>query len=140
MAITTVMCSSYKKEVLEGVHAAADTYKIALYTSATTLNAATTDYGTPTDEVASGGGYTTGGATLTGFAATLDGTTGIIDFDDATWPAATITARGALIYNSSKSNKAVACFDFGADITSTGGTFTVPMPVAVAATAVVRIA
>ena len=139
MAISTVMCTSYKKEALEGVHLAADVYKIALYTNAATLDATTTAY-SATNEVASGGGYTTGGMTLTGFAASVDGTAGIVDFADAVWAAATITARGALIYNSSRSNKAVAVFDFGADITSTGGNFTVTMPAPAAATAVIRIA
>jgi len=139
MAITAAVCNSYKKEVLDGVHEAGDTYKIALYTSAATLSKATTAY-SATNEVANGNGYTTGGATLAGFTTALDTDTAMLDWStDPTWPAATITARGALIYNSTQSNKAVAVLDFGADITSTNGTFTVAFPAAAAATALVRI-
>lgn len=137
MAITTAVCNSYKKEILEGVHAAADTYKIALFTDAATLGAATTAYSS-TNEVANGNGYTTGGATLSGFTSGLADGVAYITFSDASWSNATITARGCLIYNSSKSNKAVAAFDFGGNITSTNGTFTVDLPVA-GATALIRI-
>ena len=140
MAITAAVCNSYKQEVLGGTHLAADTYKIALYTSAATLSKATTAY-SATNEVANGNGYTTGGATLSGFTAALDTDTAYVDFTtDPTWPTATITARGALIYNSTRSNKAVCVLDFGADITSTNGTFTVALPAPAAATALVRIA
>ena len=137
MAITTAVCNSYKKEILEGVHAAADTYKIALFTDAATLGAATTAYSS-TNEVANGNGYTTGGATLSGFTSGLADGVAYITFSDASWSSATITARGCLIYNSSKSNKAVAAFDFGSNIISTNGTFTVDLPVA-GATALIRI-
>lgn len=137
MAITTAICNSYKQEILEGVHATADTYKIALYTSAATLGAGTTAY-SATNEV-SGTGYTAGGATLTGLLTGLATGTAYLTFTDPTWASATITARGCLIYNSSKSNKAVAAFDFGGDVTSTNGTFTVDLPVA-GASALVRIA
>jgi hypothetical protein len=136
MAITTAVCNSYKQEILEGVHASADTYKIALFTSSATLGAATTAYAS-TNEV-SGAGYTAGGETLTGFSSGLANGVAYITFADATWANATITARGCLIYNSSKSNKAVAAFDFGGDITSTSGTFTVDLPVA-GANALIRI-
>ena len=136
MAITTAICNSYKQEILEGVHASTDTYKIALFTSSATLDASTTAYST-TNEV-SGTGYTAGGVSLTGFSSGLDGSTAYITFSDASWTTATITARGALIYNSTKSNKAVATFDFGSDITSTSGTFTVDLPVA-GANALIRI-
>ena len=137
MAITTAVCNSYKQEILEGVHASADTYKIALFTSSATLGAATTAYSS-TNEVANGNGYTTGGVTLTGFTSGLADGVAYITFADASWANATITARGCLIYNSSKSNKAVAAFDFGGDITSTNGTFTVDLPVA-GASALIRI-
>ena len=137
MAITTAVCNSYKKEILEGVHAAADTYKIALFTDAATLSAATTAYSS-TNEVANGNGYTTGGATLSGLTTGLADSVAYITFSDASWTNATITARGCLIYNSSKSNKAVAAFDFGGNITSTNGTFTVDLPAA-GATALIRI-
>ena len=134
------MCSSFKPEILGGIHDLdTDAIFIALYTSSATLGAATTAY-TATNEVATAGGYTAGGIQLTSPVITLDGTTGICDFADATWPAATITARGALIYNSSKSNKAIAVLDFGSDKISTAGAFTVVMPAAAASTALVRIA
>jgi hypothetical protein len=136
MAITTAICNSYKQEILEGVHASGDTYKIALFTSSATLGAATTAYAT-TNEV-EGTGYTAGGINLANFASGLSGSTAYITFDDASWSNATITARGALIYNSSKSNKAVAVFDFGEDIVSTSGTFTVDLPAA-GASALIRI-
>lgn len=136
MAITTAICNSYKQEILEGVHVSTDTYKIALFTSSATLGAATTAYAT-TNEV-SGTGYTAGGVNLANFTSGLDGSTAYITFDDASWTNATITARGALIYNASKSNKAVAVFDFGGDVVSTSGTFTVDLPVA-GANALIRI-
>ena len=140
MAIAQAMCSSFKPEILGGIHDLdTDAIFIALYTSSATLGAGTTAY-TATNEVATAGGYTAGGIQLTSPVITLDGTTGICDFADATWPAATITARGALIYNSSKSNKAIAVLDFGSDKISTAGAFTVIMPAAAAATAIVRIA
>ena len=139
MAISQAMCSSFKSEVLGGIHDLdTDTIKIALYTSAATLGAATTAY-SATNEV-SGTGYTAGGNTLTGAAISLDGTTAIVDFADTTWPAATITARGALIYNSSKANRAIAVLDFGSDKTSTNGDFSVQFPSATASTAIVRLA
>lgn len=139
MAITAGLCNSYKQELLNGTHTNADTYKIALYTSAATLSAATTVY-SATNEV-SGTGYTAGGQTLIGFATVLDTGTAVLDFTtDPSWASATITARGALIYNSSKTNKAVAVLDFGSDITSTNGTFTVTLPAATAAAGLVRIA
>ena len=140
MAITTAVCTSFKSDLLAGTHLAADTYKIALYTNAATLGAGTTAY-SATNEVANGNGYTTGGATLSGYQVVTDGTTVILDWTtDPTWPASTITARGALIYNSSRSNKAVAAFDFGSDITSTAGTFTATLPAATAAAGLVKLA
>jgi hypothetical protein len=139
MAITQALCTSYKKEILEGVHEAADVYKIALYTSAATLDASTTVY-SATNEVV-GAGYTAGGVALSGFTTGQSGTTAWIDWTtDPSWASATITARGALIYNSSQSNKAVAVLDFGSDKTSTNGTFTVILPTADASNAIVRIA
>ncbi len=124
MAITQAIPTSFKAEILQGIHDGADTYKMALYTSAATLGAATTAY-TTTNEVV-GIGYTAGGVTLSGFNVTTSGTTAILDFTtDPSWANATITARGALVYNASKSNKAVAIYDFGSDIASTNGDFTV---------------
>jgi len=137
MAITSAVCDSYTQELFSGTHTNLDTYKIALYTSAATLSAATTAYAV-TNEV-SGIGYTAGGATLTGFATSIDTGVAILDFADASWTTATITARGALIYNSSKMNKAVAVLDFGSDITSTAGTFLVSFPDPTATLGLIRI-
>lgn len=136
------MCTSFKVELLKGVHnfsaSGGDTFKIALYTNAATLDASTTAY-SATNEV-SGTGYTAGGLALTNIDPTSSGTTAYLDFSDATWTSSTITARGALIYNSSAvGNPAVAVLDFGADKSSSASNFTVVMPTADAATAVVRI-
>jgi hypothetical protein len=139
MPITQGMASSFKQQILLAEHDMdTDVFKIALYTSAATLDASTTVY-TTSNEV-TGTGYTAGGNTLTGATVTLTGTTAFVDFSDTSWSTATITARGALIYNSSKSNKAVAVLDFGSDKTSTGGTFTIQFPVNDATNAIIRIA
>ncbi len=137
MAITSALCNSYKQEILEGVHASNDTYKIALYTSSASLSAATTAY-SATNE-ASGTGYDAGGKVLSGLSTGLSGSTAYLTFSDPVWLDATITARGCLIYNSSKSNKAVAVFDFGSDIISVNGTFTVDLPAA-GSSALIRVA
>lgn len=137
MAITSALCNSYKQEILEGVHAFTDTYKIALYTDAATLGASTTAY-SATNEV-SGTGYTAGGETLSGFTTGLATSTAYLTFSDPSWANSTITARGCLIYNSSKSNKAVAVFDFGQNVSSVNGTFTVDFPGA-GASSLIRIA
>lgn len=140
MAITQAMCTSFKSEALQGVHDfTTDTFKIALYTSSATLSAATTAY-SATNEV-SGTGYTAGGEalTVTGGSVSTSGTTAYVDFSDVTWSTATITARGALIYNSSQANKAVAVLDFGSDKTSTAGDFVITMPTADASNAIIRI-
>jgi hypothetical protein len=139
MAISQGMASSFKSELLGGIHDLdTDVIKIALYTSSATLSAATTVYTTSNEVV--GTAYVAGGNTLTSPVISLDGTTGICDFADSTWAAATITARGAMIYNSSKADRAIAILDFGSDKISTAGDFTVIMPAAAAATAIVRIA
>ena len=140
MAITQAMCTSFKAEALAGIHDfTADTFKIALYTSSATLDATTTAY-SATNE-ASGTNYTAGGETLTvvGGSVNTSGTTAFVDFADVTWTSATITARGALIYNSSQSNKAVAVLDFGSDKTSTAGDFEIAMPAADASNAIIRL-
>lgn len=140
MPITQCMVTSFKAEVLGGVHDLdTDVIKLALYTSAATLDASTTVYSS-TNEVSASGSYTAGGGTLTGAAITTSGTTAIVDFSDITFTSATITARGALIYNSSKSDKAIAVLDFGSDKTSTAGNFTVQFPAATASDAIIRIA
>lgn len=136
MTITTAICNSFKQEILEGIHASADTYKIALYTDAATLGASTTAY-SATNEV-SGVGYSAGGAILSGYTSGLSSNTAYITFSDPSWSNATITARGCLIYNSSKSNKAVAVFDFGANIISVSGDFIIDLPVS-GSSALIRI-
>lgn len=139
MAIVQSMASSFKQQILLGEHDLdTDVIKIALYTSAATLDAATTAYST-SNEVA-GVGYSAGGNTLTGTTVSLSGTTAYVDFADTTWAASTITARAALIYNSSKSNKAIAVLDFGSDKTTTANNFTIQFPANDATSAVVRIA
>jgi hypothetical protein len=138
MPIAQSLCSSFKQQILLGEHdLETDVINIALYTSAANLDAATTAYST-SDEVV-GSGYSAGGETLTGVTVLLSGTTAYVDFSDATWNPANFTARGALIYNSSKSNKAIAVLDFGADKTATT-TFTVQMPANTASSALIRIA
>lgn len=138
MAITTTMCTSFKQELFEAEHDfTTDTFKIALYTSSATLDASTTAY-TTTNEVV-GTGYTAGGETLANITVTSSGITAFIDFDDIVISNSTITARGALIYNNSKSNKAVAVYDFGSDQSSTASTFTIQVPTANAANSVLRI-
>jgi hypothetical protein len=147
MAISQAMCTSFKVQLLSGAQnfntGTTKVYKIALYTSSATLGAGTTTYsGSTSGEVANGGGYTTGGNTLTVSQIPTNGgsgTTAYIDFADTTWSAATITARGALIYNSTD-NTAVAVLDFGSDKTSTAGDFTIIFPTADATNAIIRIA
>lgn len=139
MAITQALCTSFKTEILGGTHDLdTDVLKIALYTSSATLDATTTAYSS-TNEV-SGTGYTAGGETLSGAAITSSGTTAFVDFSDVTWSSSTITARGALIYNSSKSNKAVAVLNFGSDKSSSNGNFVISFPTADANNAIIRIA
>ena len=147
MAISTAMCTSFKKELLEAKHdfnsSSGHTFKIALFTSSATLGASTTDYST-SDEVV-GVGYTAGGNTLTHVNPTSSGTTAFTDFNDTTWSTATITANGALIYNTttdggSGTTNAVAVLAFGGDKTSTNGDFTIQFPTADASNAIIRIA
>ena len=145
MANTQSMCTSFKKQLLEAEHnfksSGGSTFKIALYTSSATLDSSTTAYST-TNEVV-GTGYTAGGNTLTNVAPTSSGTTGFTSFSNTTWSTATITARGALIYNSSSvnyTNPAVAVLDFGSDKSSSAGNFTIQFPTADASNAIIRIA
>ena len=142
MAISQAMCTSFKVELLTATHnftaSTGDVFKIALYTSSASLDATTTVYTTSNEVV--GTGYTAGGNTLTNVTPTASGTTALTDFADTTWSTATITARGAMIYNSSKANKAVCILDFGSDKTSTAGNFTIVFPVPDASNAIIRIA
>jgi hypothetical protein len=143
MAITQAMCSSFKGEVMQALHnfdaAGGDSFKLALYTSSANLDAATTAY-TVSGEVANSGSYAAGGGTLVNQGVTVSGTTGFTDFADISFTSATITARGALIYNDTNSDRAVAVLDFGSDKTSTAGTFTIIFPTADATDAIIRIA
>ena len=151
MAIAQAMCTSFKKELLEGTHnfknSGGGTFKLALFaegsggksSTTATLGAATTALVT-TGEVASSGSYTTGGSNLTRVDPSSSGTTGVTDFADISFTTATITALGALIYNSSASNKAVCVLDFTSNKTSTAGTFTIAFPTADASNAIIRIA
>jgi hypothetical protein len=142
MTITAGFCDSFKKELLNMEHTAGATYKIALYTSSATLSAATTAY-TATNEVTSTGtNYTTKGQTLSGFTATLIGTTGCLEWTaDPAWATSTITARGAMIFNESITGDTALCIlDFAGDIASTNGTFTVTFPTYGSTTALMRIA
>jgi len=137
MAIQQAMCTSFKAEILdEGHDLVADTLKIALYTSSANLGAGTTAYST-SNEI-SGTGYTAGGVTLTNKAVSTTGTTAHFDADDPTWTGASFTANGALIYNSSNSDKAIAVLAFGGDFTVASGTFRIVFPAA-GATGIIRI-
>jgi len=132
------MCSSFKQESWLGIHDLdTDALKIALYTAAADLSQATTVY-TPTGET-SGTGYISGGIPLTGAQVLLSGTTAYLTFDNPTWANASFVCRGALIYNSSEANRAIAVLDFGGDKTASG-LFTVQLPAATAASALLRFA
>jgi hypothetical protein len=142
MAITQALCTSFKQELLTAEHDftnASHSFKASLYTSSATLDATTTAY-TATNEVV-GTGYTATGAALTNVTPTTSGTTALTDFADLTWSTATLTARGALIYNDTHASDAsVLVLDFGADKTSTAGDFTIIFPAADASNAIIRIA
>jgi len=148
MAFTgNFMATSFKQQLLEGVHdfrlTGGDTFKLALYDNNASFTAATTQY-TATDEVANSGSYTAGGGTLTRVDPTTSGTTAFTDFADLSFTSATITARGALIYNSTPThtytNPVVAVLDFTSDKTSTTGTFTIQFPTPDSANAILRVA
>ena len=141
------MCTSFKQELLEGAHnfknSGGDTFKLAMYTNSASFNAAITAY-TTSNEV-SGSGYSAGGGTLTRVDPSTSGTTALTDFADLTFSTATVTARGALIYNTttgsgSGTTDTVVVLDFGSDKTSTAGDFTIQFPTADASNAIIRIA
>ena len=149
MAISQAMCTSFKKELLNGIHAfgttvarggtTADTFNLALYTSSASLGAATTAY-TTSNEV-SGTGYTAKGAALTAVAPTSSGTTAFTDFNNLTFSTATITARGAMIFNYTESCvPAVDILDFGGDLKSSAGEFSIVFPTGYSSNAIIRIA
>ena len=143
MAISQAMCTSFKKELLEGVHnfknSGGNDFKLALYTSSATLGASTTAYTTSNE--ASGTNYTAKGASLTRVDPSLSSTTALTDFADLTFSNATVTARGCLIFNDTASGDPAVCvLDFGGDKTSTAGDFTIQFPAADASNAIIRIA
>ena len=143
MPISTAMCTSFKSELMSALHdfdnPGGNTFKIALYTSAATLGASTTAY-SATNQVATGGGYTAGGNTLTAVSPTTSGTTAFVDFADTTWSASTITANDCLIYNNTNANRAVVSLAFGSDKYSSNGDFQIVFPTANATDAIIRIA
>jgi len=140
MAIVQTMTTSFKAELLTATHDfGVDTFNIALYTASATLGAATTVYSS-TDEVAASGTYAAGGGALSGATVSSSGTTAWVTFDNISFTSATITARGALIYNASKGNKSVAVLDFGSDKTTVAGTFTIEFPANTSTDAIIRIA
>ena len=139
MAITQAMCTQFKRDVMLGLHDLdTDTIKIALYTSSATLNATTTAY-SATNEVANGNGYTTGGVTLASASVIVNSTSGCFDSNNPEWTSATFTARGALIYNDTESDLAIAVLDFGGNFSVAGGTFRIVFPAQTANTSIVRI-
>lgn len=145
MAFTgNFMCTSFKVELMQAVHnfttSTGNTFKLALYTNSASFTAATTAY-TTTNEVTASGSYSAGGGTLTNVTPTSSGTTAFTDFADLSFTTATITARGALIYNDSATgDPTVVVLDFGSDKTSTSGTFQIIFPAADASNAIIRIA
>lgn len=136
--LTAGMCNSFKEELLKGIHDfSTDTFKAALYTNSATLGPSTTVYTTSNE--ASGGGYTAGGNTLSGASVALSQGIAYVDFSDTTWTAANFSARAALIYNSSKANRAVAVYVFDEVKTVSSGNFQLQFPAANPTEAVVRI-
>jgi len=144
MAITHALCNSFKKELLEGDHnfkqSGGDVFKLALYTSSATLNSATTVF-TTTNQVTASGQYASGGGKLSNEGTSVASGVAIVDFADRSFTGVTITARGALIYNTSATvtNAAVAVLDFGGNKTATSGTFTIQFPAFTTAAAILRI-
>lgn len=145
MAFTgNFMCTSFKQELMQAIHnfttSTGNTFKLALYTNSASFTAATTAY-TTSNEVTNSGSYSAGGGTLTNVTPTTGGTTAFTDFADLSFTTATITARGALIYNDTATgDPTVVVLDFGSDKTSTSGTFQIIFPAATSADAIIRIA
>ena len=145
MSVTTAMTTSFKQELLQGLHDLdGHTLKLALIKSGEsgTFGAASTNFSNITDssDEASGTGYSSGGATLGSVAITTSGTTAFVNFADVSFSNSTISASGAMIYNTSASNRAIAVISFGGTVASTAGTFTVSMPTADASNAIIRLA
>ena len=143
MAITQAITNSFKKQLLDGdqdftAAPSGDIFKIALYTSSATLNSATTSF-TTGNQVPNSGQYTSGGGKLVNLATSITAGVARVDFTDRSFTNVTITARGALIYNTSASNSAVAVLDFGGDKTATSGVFTIQFPANTSTAAILRI-
>ena len=149
MAISSAVCSSFKKELFQGYHdfdangSGGDTFKLALYTDQASLGAATTDYSN-TNEVANGNGYSTGGNTLVNTGVGLTSTTAFTDFSDTSFTSASFTANGCLIYNTqanggSNTTEAVCVVAFGGNKTVSSGTFTIQFPTNDASSAILRL-
>lgn len=142
MAITQAVCNSFKQQLLEGTHNFAtggNVFKLSLYNTTATLDATTTVY-TSTNEVTASGQYVAGGGVLTGQQTSLDTGVGIVTFSNLSFTGVTLTASGALIYNSSATNKAVCALSFGSAQTATAGTFTIIFPSFTSSAAILRIA
>ena len=145
MAITTnAITNSFKEDLLNGLHdfavSTGDVYKLALYDSSASIGADTTSYAVGiSGQVGNTGQYTAGGGALVNALVSLNGTTAFVDFDDLSFTGVTLTARGALIYNTSETNKSVCVLDFGGDKTATAGTFTIQFPAANDTQAIIRI-
>ena len=148
MAITQAMCTSFKVELLKGVHdftnGTGDSFKLALFRATAsivgTFGAGTTNYSDMGADQASGTGYSAGGSALTNVTPTSSGTTALTDFADLTFSTVTITTSGCLIYNDTEGDKSVGVFDFGGDKTATAGDLTIIFPTADASNAVIRLA
>jgi len=145
MAITTAMCTSFKSELLGGVHDLdTDTLKIALIKDSPsgTYGAATTNYSdvTGNSDEATGTNYTAGGQNLDGATISTSGTTALVDFTDEVFADVTVSCDGCIIYNSSQSNKAICVIDFGGTVSATAGDLTIEFPTADASNAIIRIA
>jgi hypothetical protein len=138
MISASVICNSFKLEFLDGVHQAGDEYRVALYTNAASLDEDTTAYTTSGEVV--GAGYTAGGQVLSGRTTVLDPSgVAYLDFADPLWPVSTLVGRGALIFNASRGNAAIAVLNFGGDVSSANGPFTVILPAPGPGTALIRI-
>ncbi|NBS71656.1 hypothetical protein EBT31_22505, partial [bacterium] len=133
----------FKQQLFQAQHnfdaVGGNTFYLALYTSAATIDASTTVYTTSNEVSSVGTNYPAGGGALTSLGVSLSSATAFLDFNDLTFPNVTLTARGCMIYNSTNADKAVAVFDFGSDKTATDGDFTVIFPAATASTAVIRL-
>ena len=145
MAITTnAICNSFKKELLEATHnfsnPGGNSFKLSMYTNSAALGKSTTSFTTGNQVSSPSGGYSSGGKALVNVGTSIATNTAITDFADLSFVGVTLTARGALIYNDTNGDKAVAVLDFGGDKTATAGTFTIQFPAFTTSAAILRIA